>query len=96
MVSVTVTLEIEPSRVEEFLNVMTTNAAASREEPGCLRFEISRSFEKPTCFALSETYVDRAAMDAHYATEHYAVWKALGATGIVLSRSAVKGDVIAA
>lgn len=94
MVSVTVTLEIEPSRVEEFLKVMTMNAAASRQEPGCLRFEISRSFEKPNCFALSEAYRDRAAMDAHYGTPHYAVWKELGATGIVVGRSAVKGDVI--
>jgi (4S)-4-hydroxy-5-phosphonooxypentane-2,3-dione isomerase len=96
MVTVTVTLEIEPTRVDEFLRIMTENAAASRAEAGCLRFEISRAFDKPNAFALSEAYKDKAAMDAHYETAHYAVWKAAATTGIVLSRSAVKGDVISA
>jgi autoinducer 2-degrading protein len=94
MVAITVVLEIDPARVDEFLSVMLSNAAASRQEPGCLRFEVARAFDKPNFFALSEIYKDKAAMDAHGQMPHYAPWKEPAATGICLSRMAVRGDVI--
>ena len=94
MVSITVVLEIDPARVEEFLAVMTANAAASRQEPGCTRFEIARAFDQPNFFSLSEVYHDQAAIQAHTQTPHYAIWRALAATGIVLHRMAVRGDII--
>lgn len=94
MVAVTVVLEIDPARVEEFLICMRANAAASRNEPGCVRFEVAQQFDKPNHFALSEGYRDREAMDAHYTTAHYAKWKELAATGIVLNRMSVRGEVI--
>jgi len=62
MISITVILEVEPTRLAEFEKAITTNAAASREEPGCLRFEVSRHLEKPNVFALSELYQDRDAV----------------------------------
>ncbi len=96
MVAVTVVLEIDPARVDEFLACMKENAAASRREPGCARFEVARAFDKPNHFALSEAYRDKAAMDTHYETPHYAIWKNLAATGIVLTRMAVKGEIIEA
>ena len=94
MVAITVVLEIDPARVDEFLDAMLRNAAASRKEPGCTRFEVARAFDKPNFFALSEAYVDRAAIDAHVAAPHYAEWRELAATGIVLNRMAVRGDII--
>ena len=94
MVNVIVILEIDPARVEEFLEVIIYNAAESRKEPGCLRFEVSRQFDQPNLFALSECYQDKAAMDAHYETPHFAVWKEKSATGFVLKRWAVKGPVL--
>lgn len=94
MVAITVVLEIDPARVDEFLAVMLRNSAASRKEPGCTRFEIARAFDKPNFFALSETYHDKAAIEAHVAAPHYAEWRDLAATGIVLTRMAVRGDII--
>lgn len=94
MVTINVVLEIDPLRVDEFLQVMNTNAAASRQEPGCTRFEIARAFDKPNLFALSEVYHDKAAIEAHTQTPHYAAWRAVAATGIVLNRMAVRGDII--
>lgn len=44
---------------------------ASRKEEGVIAFEVARSAEKPNVFALWEEYRDRAALDAHTATEHY-------------------------
>ena len=62
MISVTVILEVDPVRVEEFLPIVKTQAAASRREPGCLRFEVSQQLDKPNVFALSEMY-ERKVME---------------------------------
>jgi autoinducer 2-degrading protein len=94
MVNVIVILEIDPARVEEFLEVITLNARESLREPGCLRFEVSRQFEKPNWFALSESYTDEDAMKAHYETAHFAKWREASATGFVLNRWSVKGPVL--
>lgn len=95
MVNVIVILEVDPARVDEFLEVITHNAAESVKEPGCLRFEVNRQFDKENLFALSESYVDQAAMEAHYQTPHFALWKQKSATGFVLNRWSVKGPVLA-
>lgn len=94
MINVIVILEIDPARVDEFLEVITLNAAESVKEPGCLRFEVNRQFEQPNLFALSEQYVDQAAMEAHYQTAHFAKWKEKSATGFVTKRWSVKGPVL--
>jgi autoinducer 2-degrading protein len=94
MVNVIVILEIEPTRVDEFLSVITLNAVESVKEPGCLRFEVNRQFEKPNLFALSESYVDEAAMHVHYTTPHFAKWKEAAAIGFILNRWSVKGPVL--
>ena len=94
MIAINVILEIHPERVAEFLELMCANAAASRQEPGCLRFEISRQFDKANVFSLAELYRDEAAVEAHYATEYVARWRAATTTGLVISRHAVRGEVI--
>lgn len=94
MVNVIVILEIDPARVDEFLAVITHNAAESRKEPGCLRFEVNRQFDQENLFALSESYCDKEAMDAHYQTPHFAMWREKSATGFVVNRWAVKGPVL--
>jgi quinol monooxygenase YgiN len=44
---------------------------ASRKEEGVITFDVARSREKPNVFALWEEYKDRAALEAHVATEHF-------------------------
>jgi quinol monooxygenase YgiN len=44
---------------------------ASRKEEGVITFDVARSAEKPNVFALWEEYKDKAALDAHMATEHF-------------------------
>lgn len=94
MISITVILEVDPERVEPFVAAITANAAASREEPGCLRFEVSRHLEKPNVFALSELYQDRDAVEAHYGSEHFAKWREAIADGLILNRTSVRGEVM--
>lgn len=45
---------------------------ASVKEPGVIQFEIGRSSDEPNVFALWEVYRDKDAVDAHYASEHFA------------------------
>jgi quinol monooxygenase YgiN len=52
---------------------------ASRAEAGCISFEVSRSLEDDTVFVLYEEWEDQAALDSHYATEHFT---RLGINGI--------------
>ena len=94
MISVTVILEVDPVRVEEFLPIVKAQAEASRAEPGCLRFEVSQQLDKPNVFALSEMYEDRDAVEAHYGSEHFARWKASVSDGIIAHRTSSRGLVI--
>ena len=43
----------------------------SREEPGCLRFDVYHSTAEPRRFTLVEHWADPAAIDAHRLAEAY-------------------------
>ncbi|HVZ13556.1 MAG TPA: putative quinol monooxygenase [Bauldia sp.] len=56
---------------DEFLALVSTNAAASvREERGCRRFDVVLP-EAPDTIYLYEIYDDRASFDAHLASDHF-------------------------
>ena len=95
LISLTVLLEIDPARVEEFLAAMGQNASASRAEPGCRRFEIHRRLERPASFVLWEVYDDLDALARHHASPHFARWKERSAAGIVLSKESIRCEVLA-
>jgi (4S)-4-hydroxy-5-phosphonooxypentane-2,3-dione isomerase len=71
-----VRLDVKPESLDDFIKLVTFNASQSRKEPGNLRFDVVRSIESPTRFALYEVYRDEAAVLAHQATSHYARWRA--------------------
>jgi (4S)-4-hydroxy-5-phosphonooxypentane-2,3-dione isomerase len=76
MQMVIVLLEVKPERVDDFVKLVSFNAAESRKEPGNLRFDVVRSVDNPTIYRLYEVYRDDAAIRAHQATAHYARWRA--------------------
>jgi autoinducer 2-degrading protein len=95
MISLLVTLEIAPDRVDEFLGYIKEEAADARtKEPGCRRFEISRSVDRPNLFTLTEAYDDLAALDAHRQTPHFLLFRQRADGGLILSKSSVCGVVI--
>ena len=76
MFSLVVQVEVQPDRREEFLAGIAANAEASvRDEPGCLRFDISSVAADPNRFFLYELYTDAAAFEAHKASPHFAQWR---------------------
>ena len=72
---IVVRLEVKPERVDDFLKLVSFNAAESRKEAGNLRFDVLRSIDNPTLYRLYEVYRDEAAIAAHQATPHYAKWR---------------------
>ena len=76
MFTLVVQLEVRPGRREEFLAAISANAEASvRDEPGCLRFDVSAVEGDEHRFLLYELYADAAAFAAHKASPHFAQWR---------------------
>ena len=75
MIHIIVRIEPKPDKIEAFLELATYDARNSRQEPGCLRFDVLRQNDNPGKFAFYEVYKDDDAVKAHQATPHYARWK---------------------
>jgi autoinducer 2-degrading protein len=75
--TVFVTLDVHADKLDEFVNAITVNAAASlRDEPGCLAFDVHQDAETPNRFYLYEIYTDEDAFRVgHRSAPHYARWQ---------------------
>ena len=94
MISIVVFIEVDPARVDQFVEIVKAQAAAALQEPGCRRFEISQKAGQPNVFTLAELYDDDAATDAHLAAPHTARWRELTGDGLIISKNAVRGVVL--
>ena len=65
--------------LDAFLELLLPHAAASREEPGTLRFDVLISREGPNRLVLYELYADHAAYEFHAGTERLKNMKAAAA-----------------
>ena len=72
---VQVDIAVLPDQVDAFLAATQENAAASRDEPGILRFDVLTDRADPAHLVLVEVYRDEAAADAHKETAQYARWR---------------------
>jgi autoinducer 2-degrading protein len=96
MITITVILEVDPAQLDAAQAAILANAEASRKEPGCLRFEVSRQLDKSNVFALAELYQDQAAVEAHCATPHFAIWReAAAAHQWIIQKQSMRGEVLA-
>ena len=71
-----VELILNDGAMDEFMHVILENAANSRKEPGCLRFDVLRPDDAPNSVVLYEIYVDEGGYNAHRQTAHYAKFDA--------------------
>jgi len=68
---VAVEFEIAPGKMPVFLPLMLENAATSRREAGCRRFDVCRPHARRDGVFLYEIYDDEAAFQAHLQTAHF-------------------------
>jgi len=94
MITVTVIVNVDPARVDYFLECARDQAAASQKEPGCRRFAVSQKLDEGHVFTFQEEFVDEAALQAHYDSPHFARWKERTGDGLIVSRTSARGRVI--
>jgi autoinducer 2-degrading protein len=76
-----VKVRIKPALRQRFLDAIEVDALGSEgDEPGCLRFNVLQDAEDPNVYYFYEVYTGAAALEAHRATPHYAVWRAVADT----------------
>src|ERR1700756_448005 len=77
MLAMWVKVRVKPDARERFLKAIEVDALGSeRDEPGCLRFNVMRDQQDQNVYYFFEVYRDKAALEAHRAAPHYAVWRA--------------------
>ena len=79
----TVTLEgfidvPEPQRMTA-RSALPTHIRLSREEPGCLRFDVTEDADVPGRFHVSEAFIDAAAFEAHQTRARASDWGMISA-----------------
>jgi len=81
MIAIWVKVKVKPEGREKFLKAIEVDALGSeRDEPGCARFNVLQDAQDPNTYYFYEVYRDEAALEAHRAAPHYAVWRAAADT----------------
>jgi quinol monooxygenase YgiN len=70
-VKIVATLEARPGKAQALRALLDGMIAASRAEPGNLRYDLWVDQAGPDRFVLDELYVDRAAVEKHRASPHF-------------------------
>ena len=60
---------------DAFVAASLANAEASRQEPGVLVFDLSRSVDEPNRFVLVEHYETDDDLEYHKIQPHYLTWR---------------------
>lgn len=81
MIAKWIKVRIKPDQRQRFLDAIEVDALGSeRDEPGCARFNVLQDVEDDNVYYFYEVYDDEAAVEAHRAAPHYAVWRAVSGT----------------
>ena len=83
MISLIVKIRIKPEHRQTFLKAIEVDALGSEgDEPGCLRFNVLQDEADENVYYFYEVYKDEAAVEAHRAAPHYAVWREAAAVAL--------------
>ena len=76
-----VQMEAATGREEDLARELRALVAPTRQEPGCLAYELHFDPESPGRFMFYEKFADQAALDAHVGSAHFSKWKQYRAAG---------------
>ncbi len=71
MIFITAKFRVLPADADRWTEITAEFTEATREEPGCLWFEWSRSVTDPTEYVLVEAFRDDEAGAAHVQSAHF-------------------------
>lgn len=64
-------LKVKPDSVESAKRAALAIVENSRAETGCLNYDFHQAIDDETIFVWHETWVNKAAIEAHGASEHF-------------------------
>jgi quinol monooxygenase YgiN len=67
----TVVYTFPADKADEAARLLAELRDASRREPGCVAYDVSRGAEDPSLFVLHEVWADQAALELHLSMEHF-------------------------
>lgn len=70
------TIRLPADKVEAALPAMAAMVNATRAEPGCAHYSYAQDVLDPGLIHIKELWTDQASLDAHFATDHIARWRA--------------------
>jgi quinol monooxygenase YgiN len=70
------TVRLPPDRLAQARPVMAEMVEASRAEVGCLEYCYAEDVLSPGLIHVKEMWRDQASLDAHFASDHIAAWRA--------------------
>lgn len=71
MIFITAKFRVKPEHADQWSDIADAFTRATRNEPGCLWFDWSRSIENPNEYVLVEAFRDDEAGSAHVHSEHF-------------------------
>ncbi|MBA4708570.1 putative quinol monooxygenase [Aquitalea aquatica] len=69
------TLQCQPETTAAVCAAMRDMQQASRQEPGCLQYQVLQATDQPHVLHVFEAYQDMAAVEAHRAAAHYLAYR---------------------
>lgn len=76
MIIIAGTVRIPSGAIEAARPAMEKMLSASRAEPGCIRYSYALDVLDDGLVHVSEAWIDREALAAHFHTPHMAEWRA--------------------
>src|SRR5258708_2143209 len=80
------TVLVPPENLGGLRPHMLAMLKASQAEDGCIVYSYAEDIEEPGLIRIFEAWRDRAALDAHIQTDHFAAWRRNGAAHGVSDR----------
>lgn len=71
LIFITAQFRVQPEHADRWPEIASAFTQATRDEPGCLWFDWSRSVEDPTVYVLVEAFRDGDAGAAHVQSDHF-------------------------
>lgn len=71
MIFIAAKFKVLPQDADRWPEIARSFTEATRQEPGCLWFDWSRSIDDPTEYVLVEAFQDQVAGAAHVTSDHF-------------------------
>lgn len=90
MLIVAGTIEVDPDHRGALLEAVAPMIEATRAEAGCRAYTFSPDPDNPGLVHVFERWDDQASLDAHFASDHLAAWRARAADLPIHNRDLMK------